>query len=71
MSPPILLFAAAALLPAMTSPSEGAPVSAAGALIVALCNGGSMSVPLSGGSQPAAPCCCAKGCRTGAKRKRD
>ena len=44
MSPPSLLFAAAALLPAMTAPSEGTPqLSTVGALIVALCNGGSMT----------------------------
>jgi hypothetical protein len=71
MSPPSLLFAAAALLPAMTAPSEGTPqLSTVGALVVALCNGGSMTVPLGSGRQPAsAPCCCDKGCRTG-KRKR-
>jgi hypothetical protein len=72
MSPPSLLFAAAALLPAMTAPSEGAPqLSAAGALIVALCNGGAMVLPIPGGapSPATAPCCCAKGCRSG-KRKR-
>lgn len=72
MSPPSLLFAAAALLPAMTAPSEGTPqLSTVGALVVALCNGGSMTVPLRSGSQPAtAPACCAKGCRSGAKRRR-
>lgn len=71
MTPPALLFAAAALVPAMTAPSEGAPqLSAAGALIVALCNGGSMMLPVSPVSpQPAEPCCCAKGCRTGEKRR--
>lgn len=70
MSRPSLLFAAAALLPAMTAPAEGTPLAAAGALIVALCNGGSMSVPAGGGSQPGSACCCAKGCRTETRRKR-
>ena len=71
MTPPALLFAAAALVPAMTAPSESGPqLSTVGALVVALCNGGSMTVPLGSGSPPATPCCCAKGCRTGAKRKR-
>nr|WP_166179002.1 hypothetical protein [Altererythrobacter segetis] len=71
MSPAGLLFAAAALIPAMTAPSEGTPqLSAVGALVVALCNGGSMTVPLGRGPQPATPCCCAKGCRSGAKRRR-
>lgn len=73
MSPTSLLFAAAALLPAMTAPSEGTPqLSAAGALIVALCNGGSAMVPIGNGPPPAstAPCCCAKGCRAEARRKR-
>ena len=72
MTPPALLFAAAALIPAITSPSEGSPqLSAAGALVVAMCNGGSMMLPLgSGAPLPAtAPCCCAKGCRSD-KRKR-
>jgi hypothetical protein len=68
MSPPSLLFAAAALVPAMTAPADGAPqLSAASALLAALCNGGSMVLPLAPGApQPATPCCCAKGY----KRKR-
>ena len=71
MTPPSLLFAAAALLPAMTSPADGAPqLSVASALVVALCNGGSMTVPFGSGSPPATSCCCAKGCRTGRKRDR-
>jgi len=73
MTPPALLFAAAALVPAMTAPAEGAPqVSAAAALLVALCDGGSMVVPLGTGAPlpTATPCCCAKGCRGGDKRKR-
>jgi hypothetical protein len=71
MTPPSLLFAAVALVPAMTSPAEGAPQqSAVSALVVALCNGGSMTVPLGTGSPPATPCCCAKGCRASRKRNR-
>ena len=73
MTPSSVLFAAAALIPAMTAPGEGAPqLSAAGALVVALCNGGSMVLPLTGGtpSPATAPCCCAKGCRAGTRRKR-
>jgi hypothetical protein len=72
LSPPSLLFAAAALLPAMTAPAEGTPrLSAVGALVVALCNGGSVMLPLAGGSPaPDATVCCAKGCRAGARRKR-
>ncbi len=73
MTPPILLFGAVALVPAMTAPSEGAPqLSTAGALIVALCNGGSMVLPLAPGSQqPAsAQCCSARGCRSDHKRGR-
>jgi hypothetical protein len=72
MTPPALLFAAAALVPAMTAPSEGAPQpSAATSLVVALCNGGSMALPLGPGapSPATALCCCAKGCRSD-KRKR-
>jgi hypothetical protein len=71
MTPPTLLFAAAALLPAMTVPAEGTPpLSVAGALVVALCNGGSMVLPLGSGAPAAQPCCCAKGCRGEAKRRR-
>lgn len=72
MTPPALLFAAAALIPAMTAPSEGTPqLAGAAALVVSLCSGGSMVLPLgSGAPQPATPCCCAKGCRSGGKRKR-
>jgi len=71
MTPPALAFAAAALLPAMTAPAEGTPLfSAAGALVVALCNGGTVTVPLGSGAPPATPCCCAKGCRPGRKRGR-
>ena len=73
MTQPSLLFAVAALIPAMTAPAERAPQPpAASTVAVALCNGGSMALPLHG-DPPApatAPCCCAKGCRTGGKRKR-
>ena len=71
MTPSSLLFAATALLPAMTAPSEGAPhVSTAAAVVVALCNGGTMSLPLGNGSPPGTAPCCAKGCRSGDKRRR-
>ena len=71
MTPPALLFAAMALVPAMSAPSEGPPqLPVATTLTVALCNDGSMLLPLgSGAPQPAAPCCCAKGC-SGEKRRR-
>lgn len=70
MSAPTLLFAAAALLPAMTASAEGTPQAAEAALIVGLCNGGSVVLPLGNGApQPTTPCCCAKGCR-GDKRRR-
>ncbi len=71
MSASGLLFAAVAMLPAMTLPAEGALHSATGgALAVALCNGGSIAIPLAGGSAPpfTPPCCAGKGCRTGDKR---
>jgi len=71
MTPAAVLFAAAALIPAMTAPSEGiASVSPVSALIVALCGGGSMVLPLGSGAPAPQPCCCAKGCRSEAKRKR-
>jgi hypothetical protein len=62
------LFAALALLPAMVGPLAAAERS----LEVALCNGGSVSLPLGGepapeeGSRP----CCAKGCHSSSSRKR-
>ena len=73
MTPPVFLFAAAALVPAMTAPSEGAPQSsAAAALVIALCNGGAMSLPLGNDAPPAAvPCCCAKGCRSDRRKRID
>lgn len=72
MTPPALAFAAAALIPAMTAPAEGAPqLSAAGEMLVALCNGGAIALPLGPGSPPpAAAPCCAKGCHGSDKRKR-
>jgi len=62
------LFGALALLPAMTGPLAAAEQR----LEVALCNGGSISIPLGGqpapeeGSKP----CCAKGCHSSSCRKR-
>ena len=72
MNPPALVFAAIALVPAMSAPPEGAPQSSgASALVVALCNGGSIALPLGNGTPPVtAPCCCATGCRSSDKRKR-
>ena len=69
MTPPSLLFAAAAMLPAMTAPAEGALQNATGGVLaVGLCNGGSIALPLGSGAPPAtSPCCAAKGCRTGGK----
>jgi len=73
MSAPTLMFAAVVLLPAMTAPAEGTPqLSGAAALVVAMCNGGSMVLPLGSGTpQPATPCCCAKGCRGDRRRRID
>ena len=62
------LFAALALVPAMAGPLAAAERN----LEVALCSGGSMSLPLGGapapeeGSKP----CCAKGCHSSSSRKR-
>ena len=68
--PPGMLFAAAALLPAMTG-SPVAEQARGGVLALALCNGGSVTVPLGGERQGrgTAPCC-AKGCHTSDKRRR-
>jgi hypothetical protein len=71
MTRPLVLFAAAALIPAMTAPSEGlAQVSPVSALIVALCGGGSMVLPVGNGAPAPQPCCCAKGCRPESQRRR-
>jgi len=71
MTPPAVVFAAAALLPAMTAPGEGTPqLAQAGALVVALCNGDSLTLPLGPGS-PSATACCAKGCGTDKRRRID
>ena len=63
------LFAAVALLPAMTGPLGGAQQAS---LQVLLCGGGAMSLPLEGSPAPGegtAPCC-AKGCHSSSSRKR-
>ena len=71
MNLPAAFFAAAALLPAMTAPSEGTQqVSPMQTLVVALCAGGAMALPLGSGTPAAQPCCCAKGCRSQSRRRR-
>jgi hypothetical protein len=71
MTPPAVAFAAAALIPAMTAPSEGTPqLGPAESLVVALCNGGSLTLPLGPGS-PSATVCCAKGCGADKRRRID
>jgi hypothetical protein len=63
------LFAALALLPAMTGPIGGAEQAS---LQVLLCGGGAMSTPLEGSPAPrdgTAPCC-AKGCHSSSSRRR-
>jgi hypothetical protein len=70
MNPPVLVFAAAALIPAMTAPADGTPRTIGTATFaVALCDGGSLVLSLvSGAPQPATPCSCAKGCREARRR---
>jgi hypothetical protein len=63
------LFAAVALLPAMTGPLGGAERTS---LQMLLCGGGAVSLPLDGLPAPkdgTAPCC-AKGCHSPSCRKR-
>lgn len=69
MSMSLQILAAAALVPAMVGP-QPAPQGGAGVIVLALCNGGSITVPVdqtppASGTQP----CCAKGCHS-AERKR-
>ena len=69
MGPPVPLVALVALLPAMTAPVAAGRQSEA---IVALCGGGSISIPLRGAPAPGdgnAPGC-AKGCHSGQSRNR-
>ena len=64
-----VLFSAIALIPAMTGPLP--ELVRDGKLIVALCNGGTIALPLEGRDAPRGTVpCCAKGCRAGEKRKR-
>lgn len=69
MSPASALFSAMALLPAMAGQLPG--LLRDGTVIVALCSGGTVTIPLGEGNLPRgdAPCC-AKGCHGGEKRKR-
>lgn len=71
MTPPGLIFAAAALVPAMTGSPGVASAEQTRSVTLALCSGGGMTVPL-GHGQPApgtAPCC-AKGCHSSGQRRR-
>lgn len=71
MTVPHVVFAAAALLPAMTG-SPPAAQDARGLLTVALCQGGSMTLALGGATDraPATVPCCAKGCHSSHSRRR-
>lgn len=70
MTPLHALIAATALVPAMTGP---APRADAATLVLALCNGGTITLQTGGGgdvpSGPQTGPCCAKGCHTGDRRK--
>jgi len=68
MSGSLSLFATLALLPAMTGPVPGSSATG-GALVLALCGGGSLTVPVE--QVPVAPgtgACCAKGCRSSRRK---
>lgn len=69
MSSATILLAAVSLLPAITGPVVAERGSEA---MVALCGGGTISIPLGGAPAPgegSAPCC-AKGCHSGQSRKK-
>jgi hypothetical protein len=69
VNPASALFSAMALLPAMTGPLPD--LARDGGIIVSLCSGGTVSIPLSGHDIPRGDTpCCTKGCRTDEKRKR-
>lgn len=66
----LLVLSAVALVPAMTGPLRAAD---ARALVLPLCNGGTVTIPIGGehdgsGGQPTTPCC-AKACHSGDRRK--
>lgn len=64
------LIGAAALVPAMAGPialpDEGGPSQ----LVLAMCRGGALAIPMDRGERPALPAtiCCAKGCQRRDKR---
>jgi len=64
-----VLLAALALIPAMVGPSGSGQ---ARTMTIALCEGGSVTIPL--GGSPSAPAsrgaCCEKGCHSASSRKR-
>lgn len=63
------LLAMAALIPAIIGPL---PARAGTVLVMKLCNGGTVKVPLDNGQSPGGPPqgpCCAKGCHSGDRRK--
>ncbi len=67
---PAPIIALAALIPAMAGPlpSTSKPIT----LELALCSGGSVTVPIGGNAPPgegSSPCC-AKGCHSGDQRKK-
>jgi hypothetical protein len=71
MTAPVAIFAAAALLPAVTGAPPAAPEPDA-LVAVVLCSGGSMAMGLAGGRDrtPATAPCCAKGCHSKGSRRR-
>lgn len=73
MTPPGLLLAAAALLPAMTGIPGATGTERGRTLALALCGGGSLMLSLGGGGQPAPASVprCAKGCHAGGRRRRN
>ena len=68
MSIPASLLGALTLFPAMTGPI-GEEDAAQAVVHFVLCNGGTVTMPISGGPAPATSPCCAKGCRSSGKRK--
>ena len=66
-----LIFAAAALVPAMTGVPGQTGAERVRALTLALCGGGSMILPLGENGLPASGTtpCCAKGCHAGGRRR--
>jgi hypothetical protein len=66
----VQIIGIAALVPAMAGPISPPDARAPARLMLALCQSGSLAIPMEQGDRPAMPAtiCCAKGCHRDKKR---